>query len=257
MTLKSLLKNLLKTSALVSVFFTICSCDSVKDDKLANGTNKFIVGTSADNPPYEYITGGEVVGFDIDLAQHIANHLGLELVVRNLDFNGLIPALLSDNLDAVVSGLSYTPERAQNVSFSNVYYISEVALLSNASHYFVDSMNDLQDKVIGVQFSTTWEKVAKEIAQGHKASVKSLSNNLILVEELNNAKLDAVIMEELQAKKFVHKYPNLKYITLPHRSEFCIATKKDSQLTIRINEALKKIESDGSFTNLKNKWFIE
>ena len=84
------------------------------------------MATSADYPPYEFVDSSsgsqEIVGFDVDIAKYITEKLGAELKIDNVDFNGLIPALQSKRADFVMAGMTPTPERKQNVDFSEIYY---------------------------------------------------------------------------------------------------------------------------------------
>ncbi|GIQ62312.1 hypothetical protein PACILC2_08800 [Paenibacillus cisolokensis] len=92
-----------------------------------------VMGTSADYPPYESVDakgGGEVVGLDIDIARHIAEKLGYELKISNMDFNGLIAALQTKRVDFVMSAMSVTEERKQSVDFSENYYTARNTIVS-------------------------------------------------------------------------------------------------------------------------------
>ena len=241
---------------ILSIFVLfLSSCNNRDNSEVAPG--KLVVGTSADNPPYEFIKDGEVVGFDIDLAREIAEEMTRELIIKNLDFPGLLPSVLSNNVDMVISALSITPERLNNVDFSMSYGSSEMAVLYLGNTEYKEE--DFADKVIGVQFGTTWEEYAKKrIENSLKGRVKSLANNLSLVQELLNKNIDIVVMEGLQVSKFSKKYKELNYkIIKDTKTEFAIALPKNSEFTNQVNEILQKLEKKGAINKLKEKWLNE
>ena len=93
----------------------------------------WVVGTSADNPLYEFMQDGEIVGFDIDLMVAIGQHLGKNIEFRNMEFHGLLAALSSNNVDMVIAGMSVTPERQKRVTFSVPYTDARIAVLFRRS----------------------------------------------------------------------------------------------------------------------------
>jgi ABC-type amino acid transport substrate-binding protein len=247
------MKNYILTFA-ISIFLLSCS----KINGTDSSPGKFVVATSADNPPYEFINNGKIVGFDIDLAEEIAKELDQELVIKNLDFPGLLPALLSGNVDAVIAALTVTPDRLNNVDFSESYIGTEMAVLYKDG-MVINSNEDLQKKTIGVQFGTTWEDYAKQLVEDTQGGrIKSLSNNLTLIQELNNSNVDIVIMEKQQVEKFTAKYSDLKSLAIPEtRSDFAIAFSKDSELTEKVNRIIQKLKATGFLAQLQSKWLSD
>ena len=114
-----------KLSILLSILFLLLlpACSDNKNDHV------WIAGTSADNPPYEFMQNGEIVGFDIDLINEIGKFLGKKLEFRNMEFHSLLAALSTNSVDLVIAGLSNTPERSSRVDFSITYISSEIAIL--------------------------------------------------------------------------------------------------------------------------------
>ena len=222
--------------------------------------NTIIVGTSADNPPYELLENNTVIGIDIDVIEAIAKEMGKTLVIKNLDFPALLPALISKDVDMLIAGLSRTPEREKHTDFSSVYYTSQMSLIYNTNNP-IQVLDDLNSKVIGAQQGTTWEKKANELAEQYQLkSVKSLPNNLVLIEELKLGNVDGVILETLQVGKFAQVNPNLSYIDLPDttsESEFVIVLQKNSKLTKEVNAAIEKISRNGILNKIKTKWLAK
>lgn len=224
-------------------------------DQQGLSSDKIIVGTSADNPPYEFLKDNEIIGFDIDFINLIAKEMKVEIEIKNMEFSSLIPALTNGHIDMVVAGLSMNEKRKKMIDFSDNYAKSIVAIMSLKDSE-INKTEDLEGKVIGVQLGTTWEAIAASLAQQFpNITVLPLNNNLILFEELKNKRVDAVIMEDLQIQKFLSKNDNLNSFELSEsRSEFSVALRKDSDLTEKVNEAIKTLKARGKISKLKTKW---
>lgn len=243
---------------LLSTIQISCSDNTYSDNNNKNNSTenkKLIVGTSADNPPYDFISKGEISGFDMDLIALIASELHKELIIKNLDFSGLLPAILSGNVDILIAGLSYNEKRAENVDFSTPYITTQMSVLYSPD-FEITNIADLAGKKIGVQIGTDWAEYANKLAEKYEGiEIKILTNNLILIQELNNKNIDAVILEDIQVKKFKEFYPNLKKFDIEDtKSDFVIALAKNSELTEKINQVLKKLNEEGKIEELKNKW---
>lgn len=233
-------------SIFLCLFCTACSDKSEKES--------LIVGVSADNPPYEFIQNGQIVGFDIDLINAIGEKLGKKIVIKNFDFSGLLAALISNNLDVAISGLTVTEEREAHVSFSIPYMTTHVSILYRLEDSLHD-VSDLQNKVIGVQLGTTWAIIAKDLADKINIKINPLSNNLMLVEELKAKVIDAIILEESQSQKFIENNKGLASFPLQEfSSEFAIALPKNSELIKDVNKAIEDLKEEGVLNKLKKKW---
>ena len=235
---------------LLTTFLSVLliSCDSGKDE------DTWLVGTSADNPPYEHMSDGEIVGFDIDLMVAIGQHLGKNIEFKNMEFHGLLAALSSKNVDMVVAGMSITPERLARVEFSIPYTDSKIALLYRRDDSF-KVPEDLKGTMVGAQLGTIWTLIAHDMSVKHKFRTKALSSNLMLVEELKSKRLDAVVMEESQVKKFATKYPMLASLSVKqYGSSFAIAMPKNSPHKKNIDHTIKALKSNGTIEALAKKW---
>ena len=240
----------LRIICFVFVAILLSSCSSESQDK-----DTIIVATSADNPPYEYIKDGKIIGLDIDIIEAIAKEMGKKIIIKNLDFPGLLPALSSNSLDLVIAGITATEERKRRVDFSLGYLNTVMAVLFKKSEK-ISSIKDFTGKVIGVQMGTTWESYAKELANNIPGiKIRSLANNLVLIEELKSGAIDLIIMEELQVNKFKVNVPDMESFVLDDtRGEFAIALPKDSSLTESINLVIKKMLDSGTIAQIKSKW---
>jgi len=222
---------------------------------------KIILGTSADYPPFEthMMIDGEdsIVGFDIEIAKYIADELGVELEIKDMDFDKLLGGLSTGMLDIVIAGMNPDPKRAEEVNFTDIYYESHHAVLvhkDDASK--ITKIEDLNGKSIGVQIGTTQEEIAK--ATIDNADILSLNTNPDIVMNLKTRKIDCAIMEEPVARSFAKANDDLMVvegIAIDSGSEgVAIAVKKgNDELTEKINEILADAKSKG----LIEKWFVE
>lgn len=221
---------------------------------------KIIMGTSADYPPFEthvMVDGvDQIVGFDIELGKYIADELGVELEIKDMDFDKLLGGLSTGMLDIVIAAMNPSPERLEEANFTDIYYESKHTVLihkDNASS--ITTLEDLNGKTIGVQLGTTQEKFATDM---EGVEVLSLTSNPELVMNLKTKKIDCVIMEEFVAKSFAKANDGLivvEGINIDSGSEgVAIALKKgNNELTEKLNEILADAKAKG----LIEKWFVE
>ncbi len=241
-----------KYKLLLTLFLTIflTSCDADRDE------NTWLVGTSADNPPYEYMKDGEIVGFDIDLMVAIGQHLGKKVEFRNMEFHGLLAALGSENIDMAIAGMSVTPERLARVQFSAPYTVARIAVLYRSKDN-LNSPEDLSGMIAGAQLGTIWSLIAHDMAGKHEFKTKALASNLMLVQDLKNKRLDAVVLEESQAEKFASKNPKLSSFSIKkYGSSLAIALPKKSENKKNIDYTIRSLRSNGTIKALSKKWGI-
>ena len=228
----------------------LISCSDMQD------SNKLIVATSADNPPYEFMQDGEIVGFDIDFINAVSKELGKEIEIKNMEFHSLIAALASNNIDAVIAGMSITPERAKRVDFSIPYAGAKIAVLYRKCDDFT-APSDLKDKKVGAQLGTIWNMLAHDLSIEIDFDIQSLASNLMLVEELKNMRIDAVVVEQSQAAKFSEAHSVLGNFPIDNMSSsFAIALPKNSQVKRDIDKAIKTLKDNGTMARLAKKWGI-
>ncbi|MCQ6561485.1 ABC transporter substrate-binding protein/permease [Paenibacillus mendelii] len=223
-----------------------------------NAEKKTIVmGTSPDYAPYESVDakgGGEIIGMDIDIANHIADKLGYELKISSMDFNGLLAALQTKRVDFVMSAMSVTEERKQSIDFSDSYYAARNTIVSSEEDNFT-SLDQLKGKRIGVQLGSTQEKVTQELKD---ASVKKLNRIPDMIQEIRAGRLDAAIIEDAIALEYTTSNPELKFNMIPASSGdegYAIAFPKGSALTNDFNRVLEEMKNDGTLQAITDKWF--
>ncbi|WKA57646.1 ABC transporter substrate-binding protein [Planococcus shenhongbingii] len=218
------------------------------------------MGTSAEFPPFESRNPeGEIVGFDIDLANHIAKELGYELNITDMKFDGLIGALQNDRVDMVIAGMSATEERRKNVDFSTEYnHSGEMFLTAKGSE--LKSLEDLEGKTVGVQLGTIQEEGANAIVKEEDINfeIKALDDSGALIQEILSNRIDAAYMDKQVAKGYIEAQ-DLDSFDDPTTSSpgMAVAFPKGSELVDDVNTVIEEMEASGELAELKKKWKIE
>lgn len=259
---KGLMKKIIATAVLGIMTMGLAGCGSSNDKNSASKTDllekiqkngKLVVGMSADYAPYEfhYIdeNGKDVIGgFDVDIANEIANKIGVDLVIQEMDFDALVSALPAGKVDLVISGMNPTEERAKVVDFSEVYYNSKHGVLvraEDADKY--QTFADLEGAKVGVQLGSTQEKIAKTEIPNVNLQQLSNINNLIL--ELKAGKVDAIVMEKPVAEMAVKSNPELavgKPIYEEQTGGNAVGIAKNNpQLLAKVNEVITELNESG------------
>ena len=216
--------------------------------------------TSADYPPYEFrdtAAGNEIIGFDIDIANYIADELGFELEINDTDFNGIIPALQSGRAGFAMAGMTPTEERLQNVDFSEIYYEAKNTIVATKGSNLTQP-EDLAGKTVGVQLGSTQEESAQTMAESVDGmETKPLNKTSEIIQEIKAGRVDAAIIENTIAKGFIASNPDLEFNTIPNTEAAgsAIAFPKGSPLVDDFNRVLEEMKESGELDRLVNKWF--
>ncbi|MGN1421335.1 MAG: transporter substrate-binding domain-containing protein [Eubacterium sp.] len=260
--MKTAKKVLAVVLALMMVAACFAGCSSSSDDTASNEEVKTLtLATSADFPPYESIgDNGEYVGIDIEIAQAIADKLGYELKVENMDFDSIITAVSSGKADMGMAGLTVTDERLQSVDFSSSYAtgIQAIVVAEDSAITTVDDLyaEDAAYKV-GVQLTTTGDiYFSGDIADGlTTCTVEEYQTGAEAIASLTSGKIDAVIIDNEPAKSFVAANDGLKILDTKYTEEdYAIAFAKGSELTAEVNSALEELINDGTVQKIIDKY---
>jgi polar amino acid transport system substrate-binding protein len=251
--------NLIGTLALGAMLLAACGDDAANEKASTEDKKVLEMATSADFPPFESRnTAGEFEGFDIDLANYIADELGYKLEIKDMKFDGLIGALQNDRIDMVLSGMSATDKRKENVDFSTEYnHSGEMFITLKDSD--IKSIEDLEGKKLGVQLGTIQEDGAKKIkAETVDFEIKAVDSANILIQELLSDRIDAAYVDKAVAQGFIAEQ-DLAGFDDPTSSSpgMGIAFPKGSDLVEDVNAVLKKAEESGKLQELKDKWLSE
>jgi ABC-type amino acid transport substrate-binding protein len=236
---------------LLSFMMLLLACGEQKSH------DKIVVATSADYPPFEYRKEGKIVGFEIDLVKEFAHSENLELEVIDVEFSGLVPMLSSKRVDMLVSAIAETPERKNSVDFSDIYYHSKLAFLSNSKSP-LHKLSDMQGKKIGVQTATVIEVFLKNYAKDIVGlNIYSLNKTNQLVEDLKIGRIDAVLLDNDQALEFANVNKDLVSHAIDDNLDYgyAAAFAKGSELREKFNKFLVNIKNSGKLDQIKSKWF--
>ena len=238
---------------LLVVGLVLLGCSSQKS------ANTLVVGTAADFAPLEFIDeNGNFAGFDIDLMNAIAEKIGYKVKWENADFAGLVASLQTGKYDAVISGMTITASRQEEVDFSRPYFRSDQAVVVQESNTSILSRQDLADKRIGVQLGTTGELLARQLVSD-KGSVYTYDSPDQAFLDLNTGRLDAVVNDLPVSGYFLVRNQNLPLkiaFTIETEEYYGVAMKKgNTELAEKINNALVELKQEGKYAQIYQKWF--
>ena len=238
--------------ALLAASLVIAGCGGQSAEKEA----VLKVGTNATYVPFEFKNDkDEYAGFDMELAQQIAERLHRKLEIRNIAFDGLIPAMLTGELDMIASGMVVTPERAQKVDFIP-YYQAGLGILLNPNVEGVHQKNDLQGKKFAVQMGTTGAVAAHSIPG---AQIVEFDHNSDALLELRKGSVDAVICSIPVAKHYIKTTTDhhAKLVKDPIEAQTLglAFNKNNTQLKQEVEKVLLEMKKDGTYEALQKKWF--
>lgn len=224
----------------------------------AGGDTTIIVATEPAFPPFEaQAADGSLEGFDIDLMNAIGEAAGFTVEFQSLPFDGIIPALQAGTVDAAISAMTITPERAETVSFSRPYFKAGLAIAVPEASTDITSLESLEGKRIAAQIGTTGAEKAGEISG---AEVRTFDSAPLALQELANGNVDAVI-NDAPVTLYAIQSGNLSGLKvageLLTEEYYGIALPQDSENVALINEGLATILEDGTYAEIYDKWFGE
>jgi polar amino acid transport system substrate-binding protein len=224
-------------------------------------TKSLVIGTNAAYAPFEFInTKGKIDGFDIDLIKAVVEQAGFKesVLIKDMEFTGLIPSLVSKKIDVIAAGMVITAERQKAVSFTSPYADEGLVIVTTNDANFT-TLEDLAGKKVGAEMGTTSADLAKTIKG---AEVIEYDASDIFVN-LSSKKVDAIIQTEAVAKYYIKttKKNNLKTV-----GSNLLPTDKTNQLGFAVNlenkellskleKALKEVKENGTFDKIYKKWF--
>ena len=220
---------------------------------------KLIMSTNAAFPPYEMTDDdGNFIGIDVEIAQAIAEKLGLELQIDNMGFTAALEAAQQGKSDMVMAGVTVNNDRLAVMDFSDSYATGiQVVIVTEDSD--IASIDDLEGKQIGAQMGTTGYIYASDTPDNGgygEENVTPYDNGITAVQALKNGQIDAVIIDNGPAQEFVKANPGLKILETEWLTEdYAIGfTKGNTQLVDAVNAALKELIADGTVQTIVDKY---
>ena len=218
--------------------------------KAEGGT--LIMGTNAEFPPYEFRDGDKIVGIDVEIAQAVAEKMGMTLEIEDMAFDAVIPSVTSGKIDFGAAGMTVTEERKQSVDFTDTYATStQVIIVKNDSD--ITNLDGLKNKIIGVQLGTTGDILAGDI---EGATLERYNKGMEAVQSLTQNKVDAVVIDDATAKAFVSNNEGIKILEEKlSDEEYAIAVKKgNTELVENMNAAIKELKESGKLDEIVAKY---
>lgn len=245
-------QKILSIFGMLFVLIGMSACDQTprRSDKI------LVVGTSGDNPPFEFFDtqANELQGFSIELMKAIAEKMGKTVEFKDMDFAGLIPAVTGDRIDAAIASLTKTEERLKSVDFSDPYYKASGSLLVNVGST-VKTSKDFAGKKIGVQLGTSYESTLKDLNKESQFEIVSLNKVNEVVQELKNKRIDVAFFDKKAVDNFAKRDKNLMAVPVEEfDAVYAIALKKGSPYREDMNKAIAELEKSGKIEELASKW---
>ena len=231
---------------------TAAQADGNKETEAAGGV--LTMATNAEFPPYEYHDGGDIVGIDIEIAEAIAEKLGMTLEVEDIAFDSIIPEIQSGKADIGMAGITVDEDRLKNVDFTDTYATaSQVIIVKEDSE--IAGPDDLKGKYIGVQLGTTGDLYATDY-EADGSTIERYSKGFEAVQAMKQGKIDAVVIDEEPAQVFVAETDGIKILDEALTvEEYAIAVKKgNTELLEKVNGALAELKDSGELQTIIDKY---
>ena len=236
------------------VALAAAGCGSGKFNNPDKG-EALIMATNAAVQPYEYYEGSEIVGIDVEIAQAVAEKLGLELKIEDMEFGSIIIAVTQGRADMGLAGMTVSEERLESVNFTDSYATGvQVVIVTEDSE--IAGIDDLEGKKIGTQLGTTGDQYSKE--DFGEENVESYNKGADAVMALTQGKVDAVIIDNQPAIEFVKNADGLKILDTEYTVEDYAAaiSKENDALTEAINGALAELKADGTVQSIIDRYIV-
>lgn len=268
------MKKIIALLMALAMVFALCACgggsEPAPEDTGSEETTdaafttvqegKLVMGTNASFPPYEFVSDEDsttIVGIDAEIAGLIADKLGLELVIEDMEFSSIVTAVQTGKVDIGMAGMTVTEDRLQNVNFSTSYAKGVQSIIVPDGSP-ITCANDLRAEgatyTIGVQESTTGHIYAEDEFGADR--VLAVANGALAVEALKKDKVDCVIIDNEPAKAYVAANEGLSILGSSYADEdYAIAVSKDNESLLNaVNAALEELIADGSVQAVVDKY---
>ena len=254
-----------KMIAIVLAALMVCAmltaCGSKEEAGLKTvESGKLIMATNAAFPPYEFIEGNEIVGIDAEIAGTIAEKLGLELQIDDMEFDSIVESVKGGKADIGLAGMTVTPERQEVINFT-ASYATGVQVVIVTEDSAITSVDDLfaegASHVIGVQRNTTGDLYSTwDLEDAGLATIDRYSKGADAVQALLTGKVDCVVIDNEPAKAFVAANTGLKILDSAYAVEdYAAAMSKDNaELYEAVNKALEELIADGTVASIVEKY---
>jgi polar amino acid transport system substrate-binding protein len=225
-------------------------------------TLEIVAGTAPGFPPFEIKQDGELTGFDVELFEAVVEASSAEFGGwQEFEFDALIPALRDDNIDAIAAAMTITEDRDEVIDFSEPYYSADQSVIVRADGDFMpESLTDLAGRPVGAQKGTTGESVIQteliEAGELQQSNYRAYDNYTLAVQDLENGNIDAIVLDQPVGATFEAQRNVTVAFTYETGERYGFGVREgDSETQTAINEGLAAVQDDGTYEELRNKWF--
>ena len=215
------------------------------------------VGANIGNVPWEFQDAdGNIVGFEVDLVNEVASRLGRDVMIENIPFNGLFPAVQSGRIDMAISSITITEKRLESVSFAQPYYDSDQSLTVTAASG-IEGLDGMDGKIAAVDTGSTGDIWATENAGQYGFSeIKRYEGLAPAMLDLAAGRIDGYVSDIPALQYYVKDKPELKVVQRIETGEkYSMMFAKDAPLASEVNEVLTELKNEGFIAGLHEKWF--
>ncbi len=261
------MKKLFLTAGLmISMLVTGCGGDNAAQNASGGDNaakNKIVVGLDDEYPPMGFKNeSNEIVGFDVDLAKEATKRMGSEVEFKAIDWSSKEAELKSGRIDVLWNGLDITPERQENMLFSEPYMDNrQVIFVRSGDTQGIVSESDLAGKAVGTQAGSTAETyiTSKADLQNSFKEFKTYGDYISAFMDLENGRLDVVICDEIVGRYYMSKHPDALQVidaAVGPVTQFGIAfAKENTELRDKVQKAFNEIVADGTAAKVSEQWF--
>lgn len=256
--------KLLSLAAAIAMAVTMTGCGGTKTtdentdataSPAASDKKTLTMATNAEFPPFEYLEGDQIVGADVDMAKAVAEKLGYELEITNLDFDAALAGVSTGKYDVAVAGITASEERKKSMNFSDNYFVASQSIVVTADST-IKGKDDLEGKTISCQEGTTGEQYLLD----NNYTVQSFKTGAEGISALTTGKVDALVIDNAVAKALSAEQNGATVVldeALTDESYAIALQLGNDELTSKINEALKELKADGSLAKIFEKYDLK
>ncbi|MFO8045332.1 MAG: transporter substrate-binding domain-containing protein [Halomonas sp.] len=221
----------------------------------------FQVANSGAYPPFSYVdTSGNLIGFDVDIAEALADRMGVEVNIQTSPWNGIVAALAGGRFDACICSMSVTEEREKAVDFTDPYYRSGLSIWVREETDDVSSIDDFEGKRVGSTLGETGNQWATENAEGRWRN-QTFQGLPDMLNGLTTGRVDVIIADDIPVYVAIGDgdiaIKQIDVGELPSWPAAIAIQKNTPQLKAALNTALTEIREDGTYQAIVDKWIGE
>ena len=258
------MKKIVALVLCIVMVLSLCACskpassDSLVDAIKARG--ELVVGVEATFPPFESYDendGTTIVGFDIDLMAEVAKDLGVKMVVKDMEFSGIVPSVQTNKID-IAPGITPTDERKEIVDFSEQYCASKLGVVVRADDDSIKTLEDLMTKVVSAQLGSLADK---QLTAVMGTAPKGYNKHDEAILAVKNGVIDAHVLDGSVGQNYAVSMGGLKVIEIPEINEgvqgiAVIVPKGEAELQAVVDATIKRLQDSGEMKVLMDKWNI-